>query len=277
MAPRCGPLDRWRLEARPVASGKRRMTTLPARHTDTWLGVLAGIGFSLSAYLVIARVAHAPLYCPLGSGCDVVQSSRYAQVFGVPVAGLGLGFYGMVLALGTLSLERTTRWRLALPITAAGVAASLVFTVVQYARIRATCSLCLVSAALALGLFVLVTRRQPPRSSPQTWVWSGLAAVVALVALTGSYTLSAPQAGAQDYTDGLATHLATTGAKFYGAYWCPHCADQKAMFGPAASLLPYIECDPRSPIGQPQVCLDHRFEPTRRGRSQASDLKACCR
>lgn len=88
---------------------------------------------------------------PLGSGCDVVQSSRYAQVFGVPVAGLGLGFYGIVLALGILPLERMTRWRLALPTTAAGVAASLGFTVVQYVRIRATCSLCLASAVLALG------------------------------------------------------------------------------------------------------------------------------
>ncbi len=90
-------------------------------------------------------------YCPLGSGCDVVQSSRYPQVFGVPVAGLGLGFYGIVLALGILPLERMTRWRLALPTTAAGVAASLGFTVVQYVRIRATCSLCLASAVLALG------------------------------------------------------------------------------------------------------------------------------
>ncbi len=241
-----------------MASGKRRLTTLPTRHSDTWLRVLAGIGFGLSAYLMIARVVHAPLYCPLGSGCDVVQSSRYAQVFGVPLAGLGLGFYGMLLALGILPLERTIRWRLALPITAVGVTASLVFTVVQYVRIRATCSLCLVSAALALGLFVLVTRRLPPRPSPRTWVWSGLAAVVALVTLTGSYTLSAPQAGAPDYAEGLATHLTRTGAKFYGAYWCPHCADQKAMFGPAAGLLPYIECDPRSPIGQPQVCLDRQ-------------------
>ncbi len=241
-----------------MAKGKERITTPPTRHSDTWLSVLAGIGFALSAYLVIARAAHALLYCPLGSGCDVVQSSRYGQVFGAPVAGLGLGFYGMLFALGILPLEPTVRWRLALPITAGGVAASLVFAVVQAVRIRATCSLCLVSAALSLGLFVLATRRQPPRPSARTWVWSGLAAVVALVTLTGGYTLSAPQAVAPDYAEGLASHLTRTGAKFYGAYWCPHCADQKAMFGPAAGLLPYIECDPRSPIGRPQVCLNRQ-------------------
>ncbi len=242
-----------------MVKGRGRTTALRTRHSDTWLGALAGSGFILSAYLVIARVAHAPLYCPLGSGCDVVQSSRYGQVFGVPVAGLGLGFYVTLLALGILPLERMTRWRLALPTAAAGVAASFVFTAVQYVRIRATCSLCLASAVLTLGLLVYLTRRQPARSSRRTWAWSGLAGVVAIGILVGGYALSAPRAAAQDYAQGLAAHLAATEAKFYGAYWCPHCADQKALFGPAARLLPYIECDPRSPVGQLQVCLSRQI------------------
>ena len=29
----------------------------------------------------------------------------------------------------------------------------------------------------------------------------------------------------------------------YGAYWCPHCAHQKELFGAEAwSLIPYVEC-----------------------------------
>ncbi len=81
---------------------------------------------------------------------------------------------------------------------------------------------------------------------------------VAMLAAVGllllGYGASAPQVAANDYATGLAKHLSASGAKFYGAYWCPHCADQKAMFGPAAALPPYIECDPRSPVGRPQVC-----------------------
>lgn len=35
------------------------------------------------------------------------------------------------------------------------------------------------------------------------------------------------------------------GAKFYGAFWCSHCYDQKVQFGAqAAELLPYVECFP---------------------------------
>lgn len=43
--------------------------------------------------------------------------------------------------------------------------------------------------------------------------------------------------------DAFATCIADSGATFYGAYWCPHCADQKKEFGDSADLLPYVECD----------------------------------
>lgn len=48
----------------------------------------------------------------------------------------------------------------------------------------------------------------------------------------------------QTSLDSLAKCLTEKGAKFYGAYWCPHCQAQKADFGTAASLLPYVECEP---------------------------------
>ena len=42
----------------------------------------------------------------------------------------------------------------------------------------------------------------------------------------------------------LVEHLRSQGAVFYGAWWCPHCTHQKALFGPAAAeRLPYVECD----------------------------------
>ena len=36
--------------------------------------------------------------------------------------------------------------------------------------------------------------------------------------------------------------LKDKGAVFYGAFWCPHCQNQKAMFGKSEKLLPYVEC-----------------------------------
>jgi glutaredoxin len=39
----------------------------------------------------------------------------------------------------------------------------------------------------------------------------------------------------------LAVCLKDKGAKFYGASWCPHCKNQKALFSNPQDL-PYIEC-----------------------------------
>jgi glutaredoxin len=42
----------------------------------------------------------------------------------------------------------------------------------------------------------------------------------------------------------LARHLKQKGAVVYGAWWCPHCTQQKELFGlEAIELLPYVECD----------------------------------
>jgi uncharacterized membrane protein len=214
------------------------------------------VGLAVSAYLLAARAAHASLYCPLGGGCDVVQSSRYATAFGIPVALLGFGYYAVMLVLGLRPLRDERRWSLALPVAGAGVGASAVFTIVQLTAIHATCSLCVLSAVLSLGILLYLIARRPRRPMAAIWGWTGAAALAAVAFLVVGYAASAPQIATNDYATGLAQHLAAQGVKFYGAYWCPHCADQKRMFGNAAALLPYIECDARSPAGRPQVCLE---------------------
>ncbi len=42
--------------------------------------------------------------------------------------------------------------------------------------------------------------------------------------------------------DNFAKCLATKQARMYGLYWCPHCQEQKEMFGEAFHYVPYQEC-----------------------------------
>jgi hypothetical protein len=42
--------------------------------------------------------------------------------------------------------------------------------------------------------------------------------------------------------DSFAKCLSSKQAKMYGLYWCPHCADQKRMFGSSFEYVPYVEC-----------------------------------
>lgn len=57
----------------------------------------------------------------------------------------------------------------------------------------------------------------------------------------------------------LARCLTAGGAKFYGAYWCSHCTDQKERLGEAFRYINYIECDAGGPNGNPQACIDARI------------------
>ena len=58
------------------------------------------------------------------------------------------------------------------------------------------------------------------------------------------------------YEAELAEHLSESGAKMYGAYWCPHCATQKDYFGGAAHRIPYVECDLEGKQNQAQLCAE---------------------
>jgi glutaredoxin len=101
---------------------------------------------------------------------------------------------------------------------------------------------------LLSAILALVTWQRPPALGGRSWTWTiapraALAAVVILL-LHANYV--APQAepiGPEDPTvRALAEHLADADVVFYGASWCPHCQQQKALFGASAARLPYVEC-----------------------------------
>jgi hypothetical protein len=58
----------------------------------------------------------------------------------------------------------------------------------------------------------------------------------------------------------FATCISNSGAKFYGAFWCPHCKEQKELFKNAVAQLPYIECSTADQKGQTQVCIDAQIK-----------------
>lgn len=46
----------------------------------------------------------------------------------------------------------------------------------------------------------------------------------------------------EEALDGFAQCLAAKKVTMYGAYWCSHCQNQKAMFGSSFKYMPYVEC-----------------------------------
>jgi thiol-disulfide isomerase/thioredoxin len=60
--------------------------------------------------------------------------------------------------------------------------------------------------------------------------------------------------------DPFATCISNSGAKFYGAFWCPHCAAEKKLFGKSVKLLPYVECSTPDGQGQTDICKEKGIE-----------------
>src|SRR5581483_8502153 len=58
----------------------------------------------------------------------------------------------------------------------------------------------------------------------------------------------------------LARCITMSGTKFYGAFWCPHCREQKNEFGDAANYLPYVECSTPNGSGEFPACVERGIQ-----------------
>ena len=235
---------------------------------DNWILGLAGLGVLLTGYLtLVAWLGEQPAYCGAESECDLVQSSRWSTLFGMPMALWGLLTYALLAGLAWRLRARPSAWRTTLLVACIGAGVSWFLTLVSVFEIEATCGYCLASFALMNGLFVLVVLRRPAQMPEHAWRKSlpfpvG-AAVVLLLGLHLHFSgIFDPAAGPEDpYLKALATHLQDSGARFYGAYWCPACQEQKALFTASVDRLPYVECTPEGRGGTRSVdCLTRNIQ-----------------
>lgn len=227
---------------------------------DNWLLGLAVAGIGLTAYLTfIAWFGKQPAFCGAGSECDIVQQSRWSTFLGAPMAFWGLLTYALLARQLWRLRTRPSAWRTALLLAAVGAAVSWYLTAVSVVAIEATCSYCLGSFGVMNALLVLLLVRRPAHMAEHAWAKAlptplGASALIVLVMLLHFSGVFDPAAGPETpYLKALALHLRDSGARFYGAYWCPHCQEQKEMFGASAGRLPYVECTPNGRNGAQNV------------------------
>ena len=254
--------------ARTRAETGNRAPAHPIRSLDNWILGLAALGILLTGYLtLVAWLGEHPAYCGADSECDLVQSSRWSTLFGMPMSLWGLLTYALLAGLAWRLRSRPSAWRMTLLVTGIGAGVSWFLTVVSVVRIEATCGYCLVSFALMNALLVLVLLRRPAQMPEHAWRKALPLPIGAAVALVLGLQLHFsglfdPAAGPEDpYLKSLATHLHHSGARFYGAYWCPACQEQKKLFTASVDRLPYVECTPDGRGGPRAVdCLTRNIE-----------------
>ncbi len=147
----------------------RDLTPLPPLRPEergSWMGVLLLIGGVLSiagacvaTYLTVVHFADQPIVCSSIGDCELVNSSRYASLAGVPVALLGAGAYVSMLALIAGSwLRRSPEMLLAAwGVALASFGFSMYLTYIELAVLDAICVYCVGSASIMTALFVVLS------------------------------------------------------------------------------------------------------------------------
>lgn len=151
-------------------------------------------------------------------------------------------------------------------------------------KIQSVCYYCIGSALFSLSLLILTIIGREWEDMGQIFFTGAIVALLTLVGTLGVYAnVDKPAAGIPDEngvivipttdsspkppygweittTSGeaeiaLAKHLTSVGAKKYGAFWCPHCYEQKQLFGKKAfKEVNYVECAQEGKDPQPQAC-----------------------
>jgi len=128
-----------------------------------WAAVALGaLGIMVSGYLSLKRLTGGSLVCTRWAQCDVVNSSPYATIGGVPVAFIGLAGYLVLFGLAAAAVQaQGLRRRQALLasfiLSVGGLLFSIYLTYLELFVIEALCSWCVASAIIIL-LLALVGR-----------------------------------------------------------------------------------------------------------------------
>lgn len=129
------------------------------RHRQA-IALLALVGFFVATYLWLYKIgAIGTLQCGAGA-CDAVQTSRYAELLGVPVAFYGVAGYATIFAVSLAGLHPRLLGRreptVALAVLATGgFLFSVYLTYLELFVIHAICRWCVGSAVIITAIWVV--------------------------------------------------------------------------------------------------------------------------
>ena len=138
------------------------------------IALLALVGLFVALYLWLHALGFGgPIKCGTG-GCETVQTSQWAVLFGFPVAFYGVVGYCVVFVVALLALRPAALLQRGWSVVLAGLATigfafTLYLTYVELVLIHAICRWCIGSAVIITAIWIVSLRslRSPaPRIDP---------------------------------------------------------------------------------------------------------------
>ena len=275
------PVTSSRLSER--LAGQRRRGDAGSKWIRVAMAVLATVGvidtgsITLKKWGVLGALSCSSQGFLGCNGCEKVLSSAWGTVLGQPLALFGFLAYGAMLLMAVLplvlpgearqGLAQRSWWGLALLATGMTVFSAVLLGVMAFG-IRDCCPFCILSAVLSTALLVLSLLGGDWEDRGQL-VFRGVitALLVGVIGLGWAASVGQPpvetgkgvplpvRSDSSPAAIALAEHLTAVGARMYTAYWCPHCHEQKELFGrQATAKLQVIECAPDGRNSQKELC-----------------------
>jgi len=226
------------------------------------------------------------LTCPGGlNGCEKVLNSPWGSIsigsYEIPLSSIGVISYLIVVLLAIIpflpglsekknDLSRPTWWGLFSISTCMFVFSCLLMSI-MILKIEAYCVFCILSALISTSILCITILKGGWEDSREL-IFRGiiLSIIILLSGLIWSSSVDPNREKSSISSLGLAPpiesisssssiqlakHLTASNIVLYNAYWCPHCHDQKELFGKEASAnLLLVECAPDGENSKADLC-----------------------
>lgn len=129
----------------------------PVSRSFSILAAMAAmLGLADSLYLTVHHYTAEPVPCSIVEGCEMVLTSGYAVIGGVPLAAIGAAAYFSAFVLATLTLVgKSFAWKLfGFQVTFMTIVTCWLIYLQGFV-IGAFCQFCLLSAAITFTLFII--------------------------------------------------------------------------------------------------------------------------
>jgi len=121
------------------------------------------LGLAVSIYMTIFKLTNNEKMCVGSGGCTIVNASGYSEVYGIPVAAVGIA--GYLAIFGVLLFERKAGFlqdnasMILFGLTLTGFLFTLWLIFVEVVLIKALCPFCLTSQVSMTIIFILTVIR----------------------------------------------------------------------------------------------------------------------
>lgn len=225
------------------------------------ISILSILGFGIMAYLTYIHFAEASSFCDINEklSCDAVTTSIYSEIFGIPISIMGLGYFGLTFLLSVFQRTKAF-YQTIFYLTVFVLIPSYYFTALEAFVIKAFCILCETSKIIMILVAVISFVGMKEKFTSVIRMVMPIV-IAGFVAAGVTYFAQTSVVAKKDYTP-FVEALNAKGLVYYKSYTCSNCKRQEQMIGPAYKKLNSVECHPKGPNGNPQLCLERGIEHT---------------